>query len=100
MEHEENKEHRLEARHITGHHPDHQRRDKGSSKFVVMAVLLGLLIVVAGMQAVELVNLKSSLSKDITTLAVSGKSSTGSSASSSSALKKNLQNLPQMVGGC
>lgn len=80
---------------------EHKEKEKEKNgKFVVMAVLLGLLIVVAGVQAMELVSLKSKLSGDMNALAAgNGKTSTGS-GSSSSALKKNLQNLPQMVGGC
>lgn len=98
-EHKEHKEHELKTEHA-GSHPVPQRSNKRNSKFVVMAVLLGLLIVVAGMQSMELVDLKKSLGKDAATLAVSGGKSASGSGSSSDTLKKNLQNLPQMVGGC
>ena len=105
MEHKEH-EHK-EIGHKT--HPPHHTRSSHkkelpkNTKFVVMAVLLGLLIVVAGVQAIELVGLKDKLGSEMTTLlASSGKvvAATGGGGSASPSLKKNLQNLPTMVGGC
>lgn len=61
-----------------------------------MAIVLGLLIVISGVQAIQLVSLRNQLDNEITTLSTSKSTvSTGSDT-----LSKNLQNLPSMVGGC
>lgn len=100
MEHEEHKKEshaNVEHHHKVTHHP----KAKPNTKLWVMAIALGLLIVVAGVQAIELVGLKNKLNSEVSTLAVSGKSApTISTGKSSGTLSKNLQNLPTMVGGC
>lgn len=69
-----------------------------NTKLWIMAVVLGLLIVVSVVQAVELVSLKNTINTKLTGLAVAEPSI--SAGSSSTNLQKNLQNLPSMVGGC
>ncbi len=68
-------------------------------KNFIMALVLGVLVVIAVIQAVQLVGLKSTLS--------GGTAGTGSAnvpvqagAGGGAQLPSNLQNLPQMVGGC
>lgn len=92
------KDKREHKEHDTLNSSFHNKKNEGvSKKFVVMAVIMGLLILVAGVQAVELVSLKNKLNSGLSTLsASSGKTSTSSGAS----LPNNLQNLPSMVGGC
>ncbi len=66
-------------------------------KEILMIVLIGLLLVTAVVQTVQLVGLSSG------NVVVSGAavSSTSSPAKSShSSVPTNLQNLPSMVGGC
>jgi hypothetical protein len=67
-------------------------------KFLVMAVLLGLLIVVSAVQAVELVNLKNKVDTELSSLPVSKPAA--SAGSPSDTLQNSIQNLPSMVGGC
>jgi len=66
------------------------------NKNVVIAIVLGALVLIAGIQAFQLFTLKEKLS--------SGQISTGtttqSGGSGSPQLPSNLQNLPEMVGGC
>jgi len=68
-----------------------------------------LLIIVSAVQAVELVGLKGKLSGDLSSLGASVASTGGKKVSvgsgtaggaSGGSLKKNLKNLPTMVGGC
>lgn len=66
-------------------------------KMWIIAIGLGLLILVSGIQAVELVNLKNKIDTELNDLAISKRSVTTESIST---LQKNLQNLPTMVGGC
>ena len=63
-----------------------------------MAVALGLLIIISGVQAVELVSLKNKINTDIGDIKVSSSSTPASSSSGN--LQQNIQNLPTMVGGC
>ena len=92
----EHQEHRKEH-HTTHEHGSPNKKNDGINKFIVMAVLLGLLIVIAGVQAVELVNIKSQVNSGFLVSASSGSSTNGDVGST---LKNNLQNLPEMVGGC
>ena len=66
------------------------------NKNVVIAIVLGALVLIAGIQAFQLFTLKEKLS--------SGQISTGtptqSGGSGNPQLPSNLQNLPEMVGGC
>ena len=65
-------------------------------RLTVMAVILGALIVVAGIQTVALVGLNKQVSDSVTELKPQKISIGGSSAAGSG----DLQGLPQMVGGC
>ena len=67
------------------------------NKNIVIAIVLGALVLIAGVQAFQLFSLKEKLS--------SGQISTGTSTQASSGggspqLPSNLQELPEMVGGC
>lgn len=67
------------------------------NKNIVIAIVLGALVLIAGVQAFQLFSLKEKLG--------SGQISTGTSTASGSAggspqLPSNLQELPEMVGGC
>ena len=76
---------------------------KGSAKLLVIAVALGLLIVIAGIQAMELSSLKTKLNSELTGLSAAkpaGSGTSSSGASSGNSLQKNIQDLPSMVGGC
>lgn len=65
-------------------------------KNVVIAIVLGALVLIAGIQAVQLFSLKGKLA--------SGSMSTGTAPAAggggSPQLPSNLKELPQMVGGC
>jgi|TARA_Y100000310_G_scaffold238535_1_gene241945 uncharacterized membrane protein len=79
---------------------EHKHREEKSHKLNrrlwIMAIVLGLIIVISGVQAIQLVSLRNQLDNEITTLSTSKSTvSTGSDT-----LSKNLQNLPSMVGGC
>ena len=78
------------------------------NKELLVVGILALLIVIALVQAIQLVKIKSEIA-DIgssnlrpVTSQVSGSSSGGSGSGSSdgSSIPTNLQNLPGMVGGC
>jgi len=67
------------------------------NKNIVLAIALGLLVIVAGVQAYQLFGLKEKLSDSGVSLkSVSGKVSTGSSSPTAA---PSLDALPQMVGG-
>ena len=97
-EHKEQKEH--ESKHI--HQPMNAISMNPDKKMIVMMVLVGILILVSAVQAVELVQLKGKISDESLSLGKAvQKTSIGSAAGSSgSSLSKNLDNLPSMVGGC
>ena len=62
-------------------------------KNIVIAIVLGALVLIAGVQAFQLFTLKDKLS--------SGQLSAGAPVQGGSPqLPDNLQNLPSMVGGC
>ncbi len=90
---EEHKHH--EGHEHNAHHEGHTHH-KPTIKLWVMAAAIGLLIILSGIQAVELVSLKNKLDKEITSLG----SSKSAVSIGSSGLKDNLKNLPSMVGGC
>lgn len=81
---------------------------KGGKKMkqtTIVAIILGVLVVLSAVQAVQLNGLKSKLSEG--KLSVSSSSSKTSSLASSggssqrtAALPSNIKDLPQMVGGC
>ncbi len=64
-------------------------------KNVLIAIVLGALIIVAGVQAFSLISLKSKIESG--GVALAAPAAGGGSAPS---LPSNLQNLPGMVGGC
>ena len=71
-------------------------------KLVFMALVMGLLIIISGIQAMELTTLKNKMS-ELNNLVVTKKRASGTNADEqeqSNLLQKNLQNLPGMVGGC
>jgi|APSaa5957512622_1039677.scaffolds.fasta_scaffold278169_2 hypothetical protein len=99
MEQEKTEVHHAHTEHHTEPAHHHVKKEKKmGSKFLIMAVLLGLLIVVAGFQSVQLVGLKDKVSEGMPALSAGGSSSSGGSSVDS--LKKNLDSLPTMVGGC
>ncbi len=71
---------------------------KGNNiRMTVMAVVLGVLIVIAGIQTVALVGLNKQVSGSVTELKPQKISIGGSSAAGPGG---EMQGLPQMVGGC
>lgn len=68
------------------------------NKNMVLAIALGVLIIVAGLQAYQLFNIKEKLSDSGVSLkSTSGKISTGTGTP---AVAPSLNELPSMVGGC
>ena len=68
------------------------------NKNTIIVIVLAVLVLIAAVQAVELNQLKAKIvSNDISTSAVTTKTSSSGSGAS---LPSNLNNLPQMVGGC
>jgi hypothetical protein len=68
-------------------------------KNVVLAIVLGALVIIAGLQAYQLFSLKNKVgSGNLQT--VSGASAPAAAQGSGASLPSNLQNLPSMVGGC
>jgi hypothetical protein len=78
---------------------NNKKSQRKNTKTWILVIALGLLIVISGVQAIELVNLKNKLNKEITALAPRSRG-TISTGSSSTKLSENLRNLPSMVGGC
>ena len=68
------------------------------NKNVIIAVVLGVLVLIAGVQAWQLMGIKSKISTGGAGLTVP--TAAGPSVSGSPQLPSNLQNLPGMVGGC
>jgi hypothetical protein len=68
------------------------------NKNVVIAVVLGALVLIAGIQAFQLFTIKDSLASGKVGTSVSTQSS--GDAGGSPKLPSNLENLPSMVGGC
>ena len=93
------KETKKEEHHVKRIEPQSKPQD---TKTIVMMVMLGLLVLVSLVQAVELMGLKEKLSDEtLTVSSSSAKTAVGTSAGSGSgALSKNLESLPSMVGGC
>ena len=96
--HKEHKGHAEHKEHAEAMHTHHIAVKSGNTniKLLIMAIALGLLIIISGVQAVELVSLKNKLNTELTTLAANSKSTVPTSGT----LKDNLKNLPSMVGGC
>lgn len=67
----------------------------------VFAMVLGILIIVSVVQAVQLNSIKQSLSEgEITVGSASSTTSKASSSSSGTSSSASLTELPSMVGGC
>jgi hypothetical protein len=67
------------------------------NKNVVIAIVLGALVLIAGIQAVQLFSLKGKIASG--SISTSSAPAAGGSGNSPQ-LPSNLQNLPNMVGGC
>lgn len=66
---------------------------------MIMAIVLGILVVLSVVQAFQLKELKEEVSGG--GFSVTGADSVGQrGASGAATLPSNIQNLPQMVGGC
>jgi len=66
---------------------------------MILAVLLGILVLVSAVQAYQLNTLKSDIQESGLNVKVTG-ASTSSGPRQTGQLPSNIQNLPQMVGGC
>ncbi|HIH38623.1 hypothetical protein J4460_01470 [Candidatus Woesearchaeota archaeon] len=67
----------------------------------IIAVIIGLLIIVSGVQAVQLSTLKTTLSSEGYSLkAGSPQRAPSSGGANTGALPSSIKDLPQMVGGC
>ncbi len=99
MEKHEQHEHKKEHEHVEKSATSTKPMD---TKTIVMMVMVGLLVLVSAVQAVQLMDLKEKLSDDsLTVSSASGKTAVGAGpGAGGSSLSKNLENLPSMVGGC
>ncbi len=68
------------------------------NKNAIIAIVLGVLVLIAAVQAWQLWGIKSKISTGGASL--TAPIAAGPSASGSPQLPSNLQNLPSMVGGC
>ena len=68
---------------------------KMDKKEIIMLVFIGLLVLTAAIQTIQLTTLRNSAGSMNMPMTMTKASATSSSASSS-----NLDNLPEMVGGC
>lgn len=66
------------------------------SNNVIIAVVLGVLVVIAAVQAFQMIGLKNRVGTSTGAIATPVQSAGAGNAQ----LPSNLQNLPQMVGGC
>lgn len=92
-----------ETEHETKHKTRGHKKEKPNTRLWIMAVLLGLLILVSGIQAIELVGLKEKISTEMSDLTISKSKPLAANTAGSSPgeqLQTNLANLPGMVGGC
>jgi hypothetical protein len=67
------------------------------NKNIVIAIVLGALVLIAGIQAFQLFTLKDKLGSGQIS---AGTNTQASAGGGSPQLPSNLQNLPNMVGGC
>ncbi len=67
------------------------------TKEIILLAVIGLLVITAAIQTVQLVKLSSS---EVGVSSSSSSSSVPSQAGSSSSAPANLDDLPSMVGGC
>lgn len=66
-------------------------------KEMLVVALIGVMLLVVGLQTVQLTGLSQS---QVVVSSSSSAPTTGASAGSSASVPTNLQNLPSMVGGC
>ncbi len=66
-------------------------------KNIIIAIVLGILVLVSIVQAIQLNELKTKLSEGSLTLSKAG---SATSTSSGAGVPSNIQDLPSMVGGC
>jgi hypothetical protein len=70
-------------------------------KNVMISIVLGILVLIAAVQAVQLFSLKGSVQTGAVATSTQPVAAASSGAApSAGALPSNLQNLPTMVGGC
>jgi hypothetical protein len=68
---------------------------------VVIAIVLGALVLIAAVEAYQLMGIKSQLASGSVSVGASGAApQAGGAGGSAPALPSSLQNLPGMVGGC
>lgn len=90
----------------TGHKKEHEHAASApakamDTKTIVMLVMVGLLVLVSAVQAVELMGLKGKLSDNsLTVSGASAKTPIGASSGAGNSLSQNINSLPSMVGGC
>jgi hypothetical protein len=65
----------------------------------IVAVILGILLIVAGVQAYQLSELKTTLKEDGLKVS-SGGGSSGSTSQRADPVPASIKDLPTMVGGC
>ena len=70
------------------------------NKNVILAIVLGVLILIAAVQAVQLGGLKAKVSSGSLTSSLKTGAAPASAADSSGSAVKSGSNLPTMVGGC
>ena len=70
------------------------------NKNIVIAIVLGVLVVVALVQAFQLVGIKNNLGGGSVQTAAASAPAPQSGGGGSPQLPSNLENLPGMVGGC
>lgn len=75
-----------------------KKSSKMDTKLLILAVAVALVLILSGVQAMQLSGLKSAVESGAGITAA--KTSSPSTSTSSETLQTNLQNLPQMVGGC
>jgi len=69
-------------------------------KSIIIAVVLGILVLISVVQALQLNALKEKINEGKLTFSKTSSSSSGGSNGQSSGLPSNIQDLPSMVGGC
>lgn len=70
------------------------------NKNVVVAIVLGVLVLIAAVQSFQLVGLKTKLAGGAVQTAGAPAPAAASGHAGGAQVPANLQNLPQMVGGC
>ncbi len=73
-----------------------KKRANVSAKTKIAVIIIGVLIVISAIQAIELVEIKNTV-KELSVKVAQYSSLTGKA---SDTLKKNIETLPGMVGGC